>query len=163
MRSAHRLTVLGLHVCAISFQNAFKSYRVDTYNSHTMFHLDLELTLINIYTVHQLILLDICAELFENQTRGLKDLERTRKHDRQTNKQMDRRTDRQQSLKQYDRCYKSGGPIFFKYIFLTTKRKFNFTSTVLVHENCQKISIQWGLKKSCVLGNPTLRIRTGRP
>ena len=32
----------------------------------------------NIHTAHQLIILDICADLLENPTRGSKDIERTR-------------------------------------------------------------------------------------
>jgi len=47
----------------------------------------------NIRTAHWLIILDMCAELFVNSNRGSKDIERTRKHDEQT----DRQTDRQQS------------------------------------------------------------------
>jgi len=45
----------------------------------------------NIGTAHRLIILDICAKLFVNPTRGSKDIERTRKCYGQT----DRRTDRQ--------------------------------------------------------------------
>ena len=43
----------------------------------------------NIGTAHRLIILDICAKLFENPTRGSKDIERTRKCDGRT----DGRTD----------------------------------------------------------------------
>ena len=43
----------------------------------------------NIDTAHRLIILDICAKLFENPTRGSKDIERTRKCD----ERMDGRTD----------------------------------------------------------------------
>ena len=51
----------------------------------------------NLVTAHRLIILDICAKLFENPKRGSKDIERTRKCDGRT----DGRTDRQRSLKQY--------------------------------------------------------------
>jgi len=45
----------------------------------------------NIGTAHRLIILDICAKLFENPTWGSKNIERTRKCDGRT----DRRTDGQ--------------------------------------------------------------------
>ena len=48
----------------------------------------------NIGTVHRLIILDICAKLFVNPTRGSKDIERTRKCGGQTEGQTDRQTDR---------------------------------------------------------------------
>jgi len=41
-------------------------------------------------TAHRLIILDICAKLFVNPTRGSKDIERTRKRDGQTYGQTDR-------------------------------------------------------------------------
>ena len=40
-----------------------------------------------------LIILDICAKLFENPTRGSKDIERTRKCDGRTDGRTDRQTD----------------------------------------------------------------------
>ena len=43
----------------------------------------------NIGTAHRLIILDMCAKLFVNPTRGLKDIERTRKHDEQTDGKTD--------------------------------------------------------------------------
>jgi len=46
----------------------------------------------NIGTAHCLIILDICAKLFVNPTRGSKDIERTRKRDGQTDRQTDRQT-----------------------------------------------------------------------
>jgi len=51
----------------------------------------------NIGTAHRLIILDICAKLFENPTRGSKDIERTRKCKRRTDGRTDGRTDRQRS------------------------------------------------------------------
>ena len=59
----------------------------------------------NIGTAHRLIILDICAKLFVNPTRGSKDIEQTQKCDGQTNRRTDGRTegrtdgqtDRQQS------------------------------------------------------------------
>ena len=53
----------------------------------------------NIDTAHRLIILDICAKLFVNPTRGSKDIERTRKCDGQTDGRTDGRTDRQRSVK----------------------------------------------------------------
>jgi len=47
----------------------------------------------NLVTAHRLIILDICAKLFENPTRGSKDIERTRKCDGRTDGQTDGRTD----------------------------------------------------------------------
>jgi len=41
----------------------------------------------NIRTAHRLIILDICAELFENPSRGSKDIELTWKHDERTDRQ----------------------------------------------------------------------------
>jgi len=41
----------------------------------------------NLGTAHRLIILDICAKLFENPTRGSKDIERTRKCDGRTDRQ----------------------------------------------------------------------------
>jgi len=55
---------------------------------------------LNICTTHRLDILDICAELFENPTKGAKDIEWTRECDRQTDGQgtgrdrQDRQTDR---------------------------------------------------------------------
>ena len=43
----------------------------------------------NLGTAHRLIILDICAKLFVNPTRGSKDIERTRKCDGQTDRQTD--------------------------------------------------------------------------
>jgi len=43
----------------------------------------------NIGTAHRLIILDICAQIFVNPTRGSKDIERTRKRDGQTDGQTD--------------------------------------------------------------------------
>ena len=42
----------------------------------------------NIRTAHGLNILDICAVLFENPTRGLKDIDWTRKRDRRTDRQL---------------------------------------------------------------------------
>jgi len=50
---------------------------------------------LNIYKAHRLIILDICAELFVNLTKGSKDIERTQKCDRQTDRWTCRQTDRQ--------------------------------------------------------------------
>jgi len=47
----------------------------------------------NIGTAHRFIILDICAKLFVNPTRGSKDIEWTRKRDRQTDRQTDGQTD----------------------------------------------------------------------
>jgi len=44
-------------------------------------------------TAHRLIILDICAKLFENPTRGSKDIERTRKCDGRTDGRTDGQTD----------------------------------------------------------------------
>ena len=49
----------------------------------------------NTRTTHQLIILDICAELFVDPTRGSKDIEPTRKRDGQTDGQIDRLTNEQ--------------------------------------------------------------------
>ena len=46
----------------------------------------------NIDTAHRLIILDICAKLFENPTRGSKDIERTRKCDGRMSGRTDGRT-----------------------------------------------------------------------
>jgi len=46
----------------------------------------------NIGTAHRLIILDICAKLFENPTRGSKDIERTQKCDGRTDGRTDRQT-----------------------------------------------------------------------
>jgi len=46
-------------------------------------------------TTHRLIILDICAELFVDPTRGSKDIEPTRKRDGQTDGQTDRLTNKQ--------------------------------------------------------------------
>ena len=46
----------------------------------------------NIGTAHRLIILDICAKLFVNPTRGSKDIERTRKCDGQTDGRTDGQT-----------------------------------------------------------------------
>ena len=43
----------------------------------------------NIGTAHYLIILDICAKVFVNPTRGSKDIERTRKREGQTYGQTD--------------------------------------------------------------------------
>ena len=43
----------------------------------------------NIGTAHRLIILDICAKLFINPTRGSKDIERTRKCDGQTDRRLE--------------------------------------------------------------------------
>ena len=47
----------------------------------------------NIGIAHPLIILDICATLFENPTRGSKDIERTRKCDGRTDGRTDGQTD----------------------------------------------------------------------
>ena len=49
----------------------------------------------NIGTAHRLIILDICAKLFENPTRGSKDIERTHKCDGRTDRRAGGRTDGQ--------------------------------------------------------------------
>ena len=47
----------------------------------------------NIDTAHRLIILDICAKLIENPTRGSKDIERTRKCDGWMDGRTEGRTD----------------------------------------------------------------------
>jgi len=59
--------------------------------------LDLDPTLVKHRQAHRLIILDICAKLFVNPTRGSKDIERTWKCDTQTDGLTDGRTDRQRS------------------------------------------------------------------
>jgi len=55
--------------------------------------LTLNKTWSNIHTAHQLFILDICAELFVNPTRGSKDIKRIRNEDGQTDKQTGGQTD----------------------------------------------------------------------
>jgi len=55
--------------------------------------LDLKRHLSHISTAHRLIILDICAKLFVNPTRGSIDIKRTRKRDVQTDGRTDRRRD----------------------------------------------------------------------
>ena len=74
----------------------------------------------NIGTAHCLIILDICSKLFKHPTRDIKDIERTRKWDRQTDGRTDRRTDRQTAeLKQYLYPHFIGGDITHRIIVMS--------------------------------------------
>jgi len=96
--TAHRLIIPD--ICAKLFVNPTRGSKDIERTPNTVIQcvildcdLDLELTLVKDRHCHCLIILDICAKLFVNPTRGSKDIERTGKCDGRT----DRLTDRQWS------------------------------------------------------------------
>jgi len=83
LSTAHRLIILD--ICAKLFENPNRGSKDIERTQNTVIQclildcdLDLERPWSNIGTAHCLIILDICAKLFVNPTRGSKDIERTR-------------------------------------------------------------------------------------
>ena len=82
--TAHCLIIID--ICAKLFVNPTRGSKDIERTRNTVIQylilncdLDLAQTWSNIDTAHRLIILDICAKLFENPTRGSKDIERTQK------------------------------------------------------------------------------------